>query len=99
MKSYYQPSTRKIILAPDATAYAKFHELAHKEQHDTMALVFRAWFILRWFKVTNYFATLWIEWDAHCRARAAMMKLGLWNDEARQEGRSNLKSYAMCKES
>src|SRR6266404_8348783 len=98
MKCFYDPETRQIVLTPDATLWARFHELAHKEQHDKMAFVFRAWTVMRYFRILNYFADLWIELDAHFRAKRVMQVLGVWSDEACQEGRNNLMSYAMRKE-
>jgi len=97
-RSLYVPATRTIVLSPDASLYSKFHELAHKEQHDKMVPAFVAWSIFYRVRVLNYFVTLWVEWDAHRRARRDMEKLGVWSEQAGQEGRNNLMSYAMRKE-
>jgi hypothetical protein len=94
----YDTRTRRIYLAPDATLYARFHELAHKEQHEKMVPAFVAWSIFYRIRLVSYFVTLWIEWDANRRTRLVMERLGLWTDEACKEGEKNLMSYAMRKE-
>jgi hypothetical protein len=98
-RSLYDPRTREIKMSPGASLYSRFHELAHKEQHDTMAPVYLAWAIFRQIRFVDWFVTLCIEYDAHRRARRVMQRLEVWSDEACQEGRNNLISYAMRKES
>jgi hypothetical protein len=93
MNSHYSPVTRQIHLQPCETLYGRFHELAHKEQHEKNTLVFRAWVVGRWIRGVQWIVTVWIEFDAHQRARRAMEKLGLWNDAAKKEGWLNLKTY------
>lgn len=98
MTSFYDPRTRAIHLEPCASLYARFHELAHKEQHEKGAVCFYAWLVLRYFRVVGYLSILWIELDAYLRARRVMLTLGLWNDRACQEAKNNLISYARNKE-
>jgi hypothetical protein len=100
MKKYncYDPRTGEIHLTSDATLWAKFHELAHKEQHEEMVPAFVAWSIFYRVRLVSYFVTLWVEWEAGRRTRRVMERLGVWNDEACKEGKKNLMSYAMRKE-
>lgn len=98
IRDHYDPNTRTIVLSPDAALYTRFHELAHKEQHETGAAVFVAYAKLRSLRVVGYFVILWLEIDAYRRARRAMEKLGCWDDEARERARKDLMSYVMKRE-
>lgn len=93
MKSHYNPDQRKIVLHPNASLYARFHELAHADQHEKMVPAFAAWTIFYRVRVLNYFATLWVEFDANRRAKRVMKVLGIWDDGAAREARKNLMSY------
>jgi hypothetical protein len=97
VRNHYNPATREIVLAPSASLYSRFHELAHKDQHESNSTVYIAWVILRRARAINYFVTLWIEFDAYRRTRRVMRRLGLWSDEVRQEARSYLRAYALRK--
>jgi len=98
MRSSYDPRTGEIHCSPGASLYARFHELAHKDQHENGAACYYAWLALRYFRVVGYLSILWIELDAILRARRVMLTLGLWNDRACQEAKNNLISYARMKE-
>lgn len=89
--SRYEPSTDAVHLAPGASLYCRFHEEAHREQCKTRRWRFVA--NLRDFRLVNYLATLWIEYDALRRARAVMEKLGVWTEDAEQEARRSFYSY------
>jgi predicted PhzF superfamily epimerase YddE/YHI9 len=93
--SWYDPTDGKIHLAPDACLYVRFHELAHKEQYEQRALCSRVWGRACRIRFARYFACLWIEFDAHRRARAVMKVLGLWNDEASRTAWGSLVSYLL----
>lgn len=96
--SHYDPRTRTIVLAPDDCLYVRFHELAHKEQHETRTVAFVAWAKFRSLRVVGYLLILWLEIDAYRRARRAMEELGCWNDEARESARKSLMSYVTKRE-
>jgi hypothetical protein len=98
MESWYDPETRTVSIAPNAPLYIRFHEEAHKEQHESGAVCFWLWVRLCRVRVVRYFVSLWVEFDAHRRARKAMERLGLWNQEACNLGRKNLMSYVTLKE-
>jgi hypothetical protein len=87
LRSHYSPRDHKIVLRPDASLYARFHEEAHREQHETSAIVFHFWAHLWFWPVLGRLVTLWIEIDADRRARRVMQKLGVWSVEAAKESR------------
>lgn len=89
----YLPAKKQIVLDPNATLYAKFHEEAHRDQHLSSAFVFWAWYYGRVFYCLDYVVTLWIEWDAMRRSRKVMQALGVWTDDAKTEAYRGLKSY------
>lgn len=92
----YDPRTDKILLEKGASLYVKFHEEAHREQCKSAKWRFIA--NLRDFRLVNYLATLWIEFDAMRRARVVMEKLGVWSDDVEQEARRSFYSYVRRKE-
>lgn len=98
MRSHYDPRTREIVLSPCASLYCRFHELAHREQHETRAAPFLAWSKCCPIRVLGYFALLWIEWDAYRRARRVMQRLGVWSKEACIEARNTFISYVTQQE-
>lgn len=98
LRSHYSPRDRKIVLTPSASLYARFHEEAHREQHETNAVCFQFWAHLWFFPLIGRLVTLWIEIDADRRARRVMHKLGVWTVEAEKEARANLMSYFKRKE-
>lgn len=98
MTNHYDARTRQIHLRPDATLYTRFHELAHKEQHETKYCVFMAWLRFGGLRLVDYFLGLWLEIDAYRRARRVMEKLGCWNDEARQRARKCLMNHIRRRE-
>ena len=95
-RSTYDPNRAKVILAPDASEYAKAHESAHREQQK---LETRAWqahrrcmhtpWLCRWTRV-------WIEAEAARMALRSMRKAGTWTKEARREARTGTWSYVTC---
>lgn len=89
--SNYNPNTRRIFLEPDASLYCRFHELAHKEQHESAR--WRILFAARFVRGLTYLATLWLEYDAYRRARKVMEHLGVWSAEAETEARLALRAY------
>jgi hypothetical protein len=98
MQSHYSPRDGKIVMAPGASLYARFHEEAHREQHETGATCFWIWRFAWFWPVVGRVVTLWIEIDADRRARKVMHKLGVWTVEAEKEARANLMSYFKRKE-
>jgi hypothetical protein len=96
MNSHFNPQSGKIVLIPGATLYARFHELAHAEQYESAK--WRFWFSTRMVRGLSYLSTLWVEYDAHRRARRVMKRLGVWNADAAAEGNASLKSYITRKE-
>lgn len=98
LQSHYSPRDRKVILAPGASLYSRFHEEAHREQHEQNAFVFwfwaRAWFL----PLIGRIAVIIIEIDADRRARRVMHKLGVWTAAAEKEARENITSYFTRKE-
>lgn len=98
MRSQYDPRTRRITLAPSASLYTQFHELAHQEQHEKQTYAYIAWCLFCRVRLIRHVVTFWIELDAYRRAKVKMIKLGIWNDEACQEAKNNLISYATLKE-
>ena len=93
MRNEYDPRTRSITLRPDASLYAYFHELAHKEQHDTGAIAFELWCRLKRLRVLGHLLLLWVELDALRRARRALRRMGCWTDEAKSEAYRGFMSY------
>lgn len=93
MVSFYDHHTRRVFVRPDASAYVRFHEEAHKAQHDEKAAAFMAWLILSRIRIVGYFVTIWVEIDAYRRTREVMERLNLWSDEACKEGRKKLMTY------
>jgi hypothetical protein len=91
--SWYNCDTGEIVLSPSATLYARFHEEAHKEQHQTKCLFFRLWWYGRWIRGVQWVVTVLIELDAYRRARRNMIRLDLWNAEADTEGRHDISNY------
>lgn len=98
MFNHYNPSTGKVALRSDASLYACFHELAHKEQHETLALPYIFWCGLRKLRLVGWLVTVWIEFDAYRRARVRLKRLGHWTDEAEKEARRMLMSYIVKRE-
>ncbi len=92
-RNYYDPETRRVHLAPDASLYERFHELAHAAQHASGSLAFRAWLRLRWYIVVGYLSIIWLEYDAYWRTRRVLQRLGAWNDDCENEARQGLRSY------
>jgi hypothetical protein len=92
-QNYYYPLTKQIVLRPDASLYARFHEEAHRQQHLSAPRLFIVVCVLRGIRVVSYFATLAVEYDAYRRARRVMRRLGLWSEEACQEAKNCLISY------
>lgn len=93
MTSTYHPSTRQIHHAAGASLYARFHELAHAEQHERMTWLFIIWALGHKIPGVRHVVTVLIELDAHRRARVVMQRLGVWTPEAETEGRLSLRSY------
>ncbi len=91
--SFYDPTTGEIVLHPFATLFTRFHELAHKEQHETRCVFWRIWCFGRWIRGVQWLATLLLELDANRRARRNMIALDLWNPQAETEARQDLRSY------
>lgn len=98
LENQYRPWDRKIVLRPDASLYARFHEEAHREQHETNSVVFWAWASLHFLRGIGWVVTVWIEWDANRRARRAMEKAGLWTKDAQSEARHSIMSYIKRRE-
>lgn len=94
--SNYNPKTRRINLAPDASLYCRFHELAHKEQHESAK--WRICFAARFVRGFNWIITLLIEYNAYRRARRVMERIGIWSAEAEIEARDALRAYITRKE-
>ncbi len=95
LKNYYDPKTRKVHLAPNATLFSAFHEYAHAEQHEKRTMLFCLWLVLHNLRVLGYVVTVLIEWDANRRAQNAMIANGIWTDEACEQAWEGLKSYLL----
>ena len=93
----YNPDTGQIVLLPSASLHVRFHEEAHREQHQNQTAIWRVWNYGRWFWPTQWLVTLLIEWDAYRRTRRNMIRLDLWNAAAETEAREILWNYFTCK--
>jgi hypothetical protein len=97
-RHYYSPRQRKIVVGADATLYVRFHEEAHREQHETVPFFFWLCVYARPLPFAGRYINLLLELDADRRARRIMRKLGIWSAEADRESRENLRSYFTRKE-
>jgi hypothetical protein len=91
--NHYDPRTGKVGLQSDASLYACFHELAHKEQHEKLGLLFSVLCWSRRVRIVGWVINLWIEFDAYRRAKARLKRLECWNQASEKEARSGLLSY------
>jgi hypothetical protein len=93
MQNHYNPRSGTVTMRPDASLYAHFHELAHKDQHKELAWPYLFWCALRRLRLVGKVVTIWIEYDAYRRARSRLERLGHWTEEAEKEARRMLMSY------
>lgn len=91
--SHYDPKTGEINLAPDASLYCKFHEIAHKQQHLARTWPYIFWRVGSCIPGLKYLATLLIEFDALRRARRTMRFLKIWNASHQREASHMFRSY------
>lgn len=89
---FYNTKTDEVRVAPDASLYCRFHELAHRDQWKNSRL-WRGLIRLTTVPRAKYLATLVVEYDALRRARRVMRKLGIWTPEASNEAGVMFNSY------
>lgn len=92
-RSHYNIDTGKIFLVPSATLYTRFHEEAHKEQHQTRCAIWRIYWYGRYIRGIAWLVILLIEFDAYRRARRRLERLGAWNAELAAEAHDALLSH------
>jgi hypothetical protein len=97
-RNYYSPRLRKVVVAADATLYVRFHEEAHREQHETAPVFFWLCIYASLLPRVGHYINILFELDADRRARRIMRKLGLWTSDADRQSRENLMSYFNRKE-
>jgi hypothetical protein len=96
--SKYDTRTGMVTCQPGASLYVRFHEEAHREQHQSKSAIWRIWWYGRWIRGVQWVVTLLIEYDAYRRARRALERLGAWTAELETEAWHGLKSYIKRKE-
>lgn len=90
---YYDPATQKLHVGPNATVYEIYHEKAHKVQHAAQCWPWCTWANLNGIRFLQYFAWLWVEFDAKRRAQHAMEWHGVWNQAASNEASTMFRTY------
>lgn len=87
-----------MTLSADATLYDRYHETAHDVQRRIQCFPFRAWWKLNGIRLLGYLATVYIEFDAMRRARAALEWDASWTGDMQKEGWTKLMSHIRQKE-
>jgi len=93
----YDPKKRKIS-GQFLTTYDEFHEIAHQVQHRIGCRAYRFWARFNGIRVMQYFATIFVEYDALRRARHAMQWESKWSGASEKEAFMKLGTYIRRRE-